>query len=352
MMDRYLLLEHCRAIRRFLLLGQGDFVESLIDLAEGELRKDASEIYQHQLMGILDMAIRQSNAQFCHPDVLARLGVKLHAPAVGEIGWAVFLLDYAIDSPLHVVFTPSAMRQYGRAFTFFWKLRRVSHALASCWSQHMTLQHHLVSVGRQLADSNPGLGMDVRRALHQCTCLRNEMHHFFQNVYSYVMCEVLESAWDKLQSGWARCTDLNEVIDEHQRYLACLEEGAFLAPPAEPILTGLNALFALALQFTELHDRVCASAFEAVEVYTADGRGSSEIPIARSLSECRARVEQISGGFLLRVQSLLRALEGQPPLRYLSSDLRFLRCRLDFSEYYEQKRTAPLAERLVPGGSG
>ena len=94
-------------------------------------------------------ALRQSNAQFCSVDVLGRLGIKLRSPERGERGWDVFLLDYSIDSPLHVarqsddkrvftvffpirgvsplrskvVFTPNIMQKYDRAFSFLWKLR-------------------------------------------------------------------------------------------------------------------------------------------------------------------------------------------------------------------------------------
>lgn len=34
--------------------------------------------------------------------MLARLAVKLRPAERGDVGWDVFLLDYAIDSPLHV----------------------------------------------------------------------------------------------------------------------------------------------------------------------------------------------------------------------------------------------------------
>merc|ERR1719199_1666796 len=106
--------------------------------------------------------------------------------------------------------------------------------------------------------------------MHKCTMLRNEMHHFVQNIHSYVMCEVIETSWAKLQAGWQACTDLDQVIVEHQRYLACIEEGAFLSPRAESILTALNALFGLVLDFSQLHDSICASAFEALEALQSD----------------------------------------------------------------------------------
>lgn len=58
-------------------------------------------------------ALRQSNAQFCSADVLGRLSVKLRSSERGDIGvgWDVFLLDYAIDSPLHATRQNSIHRE-------------------------------------------------------------------------------------------------------------------------------------------------------------------------------------------------------------------------------------------------
>jgi len=159
------------------------------------------------------------------------------------------------------------------------------------------------------------------------------------------MCEVLETSWAKLQAGWRSCTDLDEVIRDHQRYLSCIEEGAFLAPKTQSILTTLLALFAAAIDFTDLHDQVCTTAFEAIDVLLSEPTGAS--PFAGSFAECRLQLDQLGAAFQVRLQSLLRALEVQPMLRHLSSDLRFLLCRLDFNGYYEQKRAPPVGERTT-----
>ena len=55
---------HCAHIRKYLLMGQGDLMEYLIDLLADELQKQASEIYKHTMRAYLDTAIRSSNAQF------------------------------------------------------------------------------------------------------------------------------------------------------------------------------------------------------------------------------------------------------------------------------------------------
>lgn len=293
-------------------------------------------------------------AQFDNPMLSSVLqtrlqgSVKLLSASDGEKGWDVFLLDYAISSPLHVVFSPAVMQQYDRAFAFLWKLRRVSHALASCWSEHMTLKRHLVSCGQLLAHRAPDLDMELRQTLHKCGCLRNEMHHFVQNIHSYIMCGVLDSSWAKLQAGWRGCTDLDQVIAEHRRYLACIEEGAFLSPGTEQVLSALKLLFGLALNFTELHDQVCASAFEAADVLGGPDPPDGPLPFTRSLAECRSQLDQIGANFLVRLQSLLRTLEGTHS-RSLETDVRFLLCRLDFNSYYKQKSTREWSDRVRPG---
>jgi len=45
-------------------MGQGDFMQYLMDLLAEELGEPASKIYKHTLMGFLETAIRSSNAQY------------------------------------------------------------------------------------------------------------------------------------------------------------------------------------------------------------------------------------------------------------------------------------------------
>ena len=60
LLDKYLLVGHCAAMKRYLLLAQGDFEECFIDLADRELRKDATrEVFRHNVRGIVDLAVRQ-----------------------------------------------------------------------------------------------------------------------------------------------------------------------------------------------------------------------------------------------------------------------------------------------------
>ena len=54
-----------------------------------ELRKRASQLYRHNLTGILEGALRSSNAQFQPSFVLDRIGIRLLEAAPGDSGWWV-----------------------------------------------------------------------------------------------------------------------------------------------------------------------------------------------------------------------------------------------------------------------
>jgi gamma-tubulin complex component 3 len=61
--DKYSFLGHCNAIRKYLLLGQGDFHHSLMEILSDELGKKATETYRHNLVTMVEMAVRSSNVQ-------------------------------------------------------------------------------------------------------------------------------------------------------------------------------------------------------------------------------------------------------------------------------------------------
>lgn len=73
--NKFNLYEHLQSLRRYLLLGQGDFIRHLLELLAPELNKSAGEIYGHTLSAILESAIRVTNAQYEDEDTLKRLNI-------------------------------------------------------------------------------------------------------------------------------------------------------------------------------------------------------------------------------------------------------------------------------------
>ena len=72
-------------------------------LCSPDLSKPATSLYLHNLTGVLESAIRATNAQFEDQDILNRLDVKLLEVSQGDKGWDVFSLHYHVDGPIETV---------------------------------------------------------------------------------------------------------------------------------------------------------------------------------------------------------------------------------------------------------
>ncbi|XP_060553963.1 gamma-tubulin complex component 3 homolog [Ruditapes philippinarum] len=204
---KYKFMDHLKAMRRYLLLGQGDFIRHLMDLLEEDLAKPASNLYLHNLTGILETAIRGTNAQFDDSDILKRLDVRLLEVSPGDTGWDVFSLDYHVDGPIRTVFTPDCMIMYLRVFNFLWRAKRMEYVLSLIWKNQI-FNAKLLQVIPELSE-----------ILHQCHMLGSEMVHFIQQTQYYISFEVLECSWHELLSKVREAEDLDCVIAAHETFL-------------------------------------------------------------------------------------------------------------------------------------
>ncbi|KAF1775775.1 Gamma-tubulin complex component protein [Phytophthora cactorum] len=118
LMEKYRLLDHCQALKRYLLLGQ---VKS-----GPELSKRGTQVYRHTLTNVLETALNASNAKFESADILGRLDVEL-------------LQGSSVNS----VIPASSMLQYQQIFDFLWRMKRVEHSLSASWTKDMNLGHEV-----------------------------------------------------------------------------------------------------------------------------------------------------------------------------------------------------------------
>nr|CAG8605196.1 12253_t:CDS:10 [Entrophospora candida] len=205
---KYKLKEHLIAIKRYLLLGQGDFIQHLMP---------ANTLYRHNLTGTLEAAIRASNAQYDDPDILRRLDVRLLEISYGDVGWDVFSLDYYVDSPINTILTPSAMNQYLKLFNFLWRLKHVEHDLSFAWRRNMTSARTLHQI------------KELKKDINNSRLVCSEMTHFIYQLQYYILFEVVECSWDELVTNInKKCVDLDSLIEAHNKYLTNLTSKCFL----------------------------------------------------------------------------------------------------------------------------
>ena len=84
--NKYNLLLHLSGIKKYLLLGQGDFISHLMYGIKNELTKRSNRLFRHTLLAQVDGAIRASNAQYDDPRVLERIDVKIVSGSPGDDG--------------------------------------------------------------------------------------------------------------------------------------------------------------------------------------------------------------------------------------------------------------------------
>ena len=172
---KYKLTEHFSAMRKYLLLGQGDLIRYLMELLDEELSAPATSLYPHNLAGILETAIRATNAQFEDQEILDRLDVRLLDVQPGDSGWDVFSLDYKVTGPISAVFGRRTLTRYLMLFNSLWRAKRMEWILARVWTRQTSL--HKIALP---------LVPELQPILHTTNLLSSEMIHFVHQVPYYL----------------------------------------------------------------------------------------------------------------------------------------------------------------------
>eukprot|EP00795_Rhopilema_esculentum_P016861 gene16861-8336_t len=370
------------AMRRYLLLGQGDFIRHLMDLLQSDLAKPANSLYMYNLTGVLEAAIRATNAQYDDPDILKRLDCRLFEISPGDCGWDVFSLDYHVDGPISTVFTPDCMLFYLRIFNFLWRAKRIEYCLTEIWKNQMTCNKLLRGIP------------EIEPLLHQSNCLEAEMVHFIHQMQYYITFEVLECCWEELLRNVKEATDLDHVIAAHETFLdqvmtrslldnesrykaynellsskpllhetsldlAKVLSGIKTGPHAKVIqeqgmLTQLRAIFDLIVQFQNTQEMMYNTALEELRarqrleelIKSRTGKGAWGMTETDTEEEMK-RTEEFQQKFIPGTRAQLRVLHHsyQDMLRqflvmlksHSDVSLQFLCFRLDFNEHYKSK---------------
>ncbi|KAJ6819482.1 gamma-tubulin complex component 3 [Iris pallida] len=333
--------DHCLAIKRYLLLGQGDFVQYLMDIVGPELSEPANTISSFQLAGLLETAIRASNAQYDDREILDRLKVKMMEHVDGDRGWDVFSLAYDARVPLDTVFTASVMKRYLKVFNYLWKLRRVEHALIGVWK----IMKPNCIISSSLAKEE-AIRVQFVSVLRRCQVIWNEMNHFVTNFQDYIMFEVLEVSWARFSEEMDAAKDLDDLLAAHEKYLGSIVEKSLLGERSQGIIKTLFVLFGHILKFRSLADRWFERIYE-LQLRGKSKKGSkSKDKLGSWLEGGRKTLIQHAGEVLRKMGEDLDTIAkeysvslddfiSQLPMQQ-HVDLKFLLFRLDFTEYYSR----------------
>lgn len=333
-LEKFKLMDHVHALKMYLLLGQGDFIDQLMEALAPNLARPANTLYRHNLTATLEAAVRASNAAQAPVDVLRRLDVRMLPYTHGELGWDVFTLEYKVDAPLDTIVNPDAMTTYLRVFNHLWRLKRVERALSDGWSRIIGGARTFLRVPEH------------ERDWHQARIVMAEMIHFVRQMQAYCQLEVIECSWTALVAFVQKKEgDLDALIDAHRTYLDRVTKKILLISPKagkeEFLLGQLRDVFQIILQFREATDSfynltLSEAARRDAErdaergVYTA----SETTPISKTaLTNAVKRIKEYATAFSEHAQTIVHGLQTHPDL-----DCRFLAIRLSFSDFYRSKK--------------
>ncbi len=392
--DKFHLFEHLNALKRYLLLGQGDFVALLMESLSTNLDRPAGSQYRHTLTAQLEHAIRGSNAQFDSADILLRLDARLTEMEKGDTGWDVFTLEYKVDAPVDVIINPWANRQYLKIFNLLWRIKRVEFALGSTWRRCMTGARGVLAV----------VDAKMNRDWKTARCCIAEMIHFVNQLQYYILFEVIEASWDQLHAAiHKQDSTLDDLIEAHTKYLKAITHKGLLGSSRQNSTTGhredvfttqLHELLKIMLAYKEAVDGLYSFSVAEftrrqelsakIETRTAQGKWGltdkdeeelnspnpftstnkpsaidgtdSPFPIAglslnaddAMLPALRKRLTDLAADFKTRVNNLLGDLMVQPDV-----DMKFLAVVMNFNDVYAPRKRRrehhKAGEKKTPG---
>ncbi|GIY37356.1 gamma-tubulin complex component 3 homolog [Caerostris darwini] len=342
--NNYNLMDHLMAMRNYFLLGQGDFIRHLMDLLEADLSKPGKNLYIHNLTGILESAIRATNAQFHNPEVLQRLDVRLLEVCLEDTGWDVFSLDYHVDGPIGTIITNHCMHAYYRLFHTLWKAKRMEYILSK-------ISHSRSSYLKFQAQIP-----EVTPVLYQCHIILAQMIHFVQQIQYYMAFEVMECCWADLLLKIASAKDLDQVIAAHENFLDTLLTRSLLDPESFSLYKQLDGIYSLIVNFDKTQDAFWKEVRIAVEKLN-EMKELIEIKTSKNCwgitesqkIEYMKPIENLKNVIIPKTKAELRIAStqyGDVVQKFLITlndqddpNLRFLSFRLDFNEHFKNKNS-------------
>ena len=403
------LMQHLFALKQFLLLGQGDFFSSLIEGLHNEFDQDTGQasgvkgIYKHSLLMIVEGALRSTNAKYLPHYIIERLQVELILGPGEEMDgflhgiekqgrddtatdkrsiFDIFMFDYQVPDPVLSIVHTVAMERYKMVFSLLFRLKNIEFILNFTWRQSATLQHAL-QTSAQYTGIDISLNTGYARAiflLRNISILRQSMIHLIVNLKSYLMFEVIEGGWQKLESVIDGVSTLDEAIKAHDGYLDSIIRKAMIRVPERDGLSQQNVLadqvetvLVIANEFCSLQETLFNRSLKAAEI-TAQKRVESESRLKRGqwgfdtqkdvseqesffgLLDCSIMndVSRISNDYNTHALALLRALnervDGDQSGMSESDDFgwenedwhpqRFLIAQLDHNNFYANQGPA------------
>ena len=309
-------------INKYLLLGQGDMMQTLMDIIYDELKKPASLIYKHILQANLESAIKSTNAQFNDEECTKKLFIKLINPGNGDIGWDIFCLDYKVDLPLSIIFNDKLLTDYQKLFIFFWKMKRIEYELNQIWKKFMGYSH--------LMKNN---FYKIKKSIQKAIFFNQQIMHFITNLHNYFALEVLETQYKNLSTNISKIKNLGELINLHKNFANNIKKQCLLDDDGLIISQKLVSIFNIIFRFKTSFEVLTTSLLEQQYGYMNQSDNNndyvSKVNNAKFIIESQKQIDSLFKDYKNKIIELINLINqvGKQNLKYLTT-------KIDFNYYY------------------
>lgn len=328
LLNRHGLVRHLAVLRDYLLLGRGDFCQSLLESLAEHLERPANNLYRHHLVAGLDSAVRATASSPEAAAIVCSLDVRLHDPTPGsrQLGWDIFSLDYRVPSPLDAVLGPETMREYSRLAQFLWLERRV----------HFTAQ----ASATRLAE----LRKPLRGAPHDLLADWKRLQYLQQEALM-AMSSAIQYSGSCCMTAWSRLSAKLEVhpAADLDAYAHLISE--YLADIKSNLLPAYSQSLrprTMALLFTILKiERVGQMLIAYLNALFSNPAAASEAPMLKALTDIRTAIHSAARQFQLDMDEFMTGIQREtvvdtctPAIKSAAMALNLL---YDFNGYHERR---------------
>ena len=317
-MNKFKFNSNLESINKYLLLGQGDMMQTLIESLFEELDKPANDIIKHNLESYLITAIKASNSDIKDAENIKKLNVVILNSTQGDIGWDIFCLEYNVQLPLNVIFNNKLLKDYQKLFLFFWKIKRIKYGQINyMWKKIKNL----------ISDSTKTKNNSFLKKLIQTSIIFNqEIVHFITNLHNYFALEVLETQYKKLKSDLSKIKNLDELINIHKTFVENIKKQCLLDDDNKNIILKISELFDIILKFKKVFDVLYNFVFE-INYGTNYNFGR-----IKNIEEYLKQIDNLYNEYKIKIIEFIQIIDlfGKNNIKYLSM-------KLDYNYYYSTK---------------
>lgn len=203
-----LLLESYQAeisyLRKFLLLKQGDLIESVIDNGSALLGEPSSSLSSNQLVTLLQDSIESTSvSRNTPPDVYNRLDARLlNINPASSLGWDLFTLDFKLSPPVDRLIS-STYKEYLKVFNFLFKISKLNYQLSKSWKKSHLVDNKLKgSFAHNSYSTSKKWNRKMKIHQRKFDLIRHQFISFISSIYSYISNEILSENYHLFQQNF------------------------------------------------------------------------------------------------------------------------------------------------------